>query len=120
MTPLWFSICKPMNSLEVSKITGFCTDYCKDFLGEDPKTPIPLSIQLSQDIGRIGTINRIQVNTCTLLFYTRRNAPPAYIALFHAFVTFFAFHFSGKRLEKIGGPRLFVTELRHCMLATFI
>ena len=40
VTPLWPSICKPMNSLEVSRIAGFYTDISKKFSGG------PLSIQL--------------------------------------------------------------------------
>ena len=42
VTPLWPSICKPMNSLKVSRIAGFYTDISKNYsLG-------PLSIQLRQ------------------------------------------------------------------------
>ena len=94
MTPLWFSMCKPMNSLEVSRITVFCNDNCKNFLGEDP----PPSIQLRQDIGRKGTIKRMQATTCALLFYIQRNAPPAYIA-------------SGvARRRKVGGTNFFTKK----------
>ena len=43
VTPgLWPSICKPMNSLEVSRIAGFYTDISKKYSGG------PLSIQLRQ------------------------------------------------------------------------
>ena len=33
VTPLWPSICKPMNSLEVSRLAGFYTDISKNILG---------------------------------------------------------------------------------------
>ena len=42
VTPVWPSISKPMNSLEVSRIDGFCTDISKKYSGD------PLSIQLRQ------------------------------------------------------------------------
>ena len=42
VTPLWPSICKLMNSLEVFRIAGFYTDFSKKYSGG------PLSIQLSQ------------------------------------------------------------------------
>ena len=32
VTPLLTSICKPMNSLEVSKIARFCTEFVKKFV----------------------------------------------------------------------------------------
>ena len=51
VTPLWTSVCKPMNWIEVSRIAGFHTDiYMLKFSGgggwEDP--PPPCSIQLRQ------------------------------------------------------------------------
>ena len=42
VTPLWPSVCKPMNSLEVSIIAGFYTDISRKYSG------CPLSIQLRQ------------------------------------------------------------------------
>ena len=39
VTPLWTSICKPMNWLEVSRLTVFHTDLCKNFWGRTPILP---------------------------------------------------------------------------------
>ena len=53
-----------MNSLEVSRIAGFCTDYCKKFLGEDPQTPPHVNTTLP-GYG-LDRINRMQNTTCAL------------------------------------------------------
>ena len=93
---------KPLNSVEVSRIAEFCTDYCKHFLGEDPR-PRSLSIQLCQDIGQIGTINRMQPIACILLLTHKESLPCiSYIALFYAYVTFFSCFslFWEKKLKK--------------------
>ena len=37
---------KAINSVEVSRIAEFCTDYCKNFLGEDTQTSIPVNTTL--------------------------------------------------------------------------
>ena len=51
VTPLWTSIYKPMNSLEVSRNAGFCTDlqmYANKFRGGPPDPPPPFPIQHRQ------------------------------------------------------------------------
>ena len=49
VTPLWPSICKPMNSLKVSIIAGFYTDISKKILSGSPfNTTPPVKVQLTQ------------------------------------------------------------------------
>ena len=75
-TPIWTSICKPMNSLEVSRIAWVRTDLCKTFLGQDPQTPF------QYDSARLSTINTMQVMILHLCIY---NKNMHYTLTLHAF-----------------------------------
>ena len=51
VTPLWPSICKPMNSLEVLRIAGFYTDLSKKYSG----------VPFQYNSANLSTINTVQV-----------------------------------------------------------
>ena len=85
VTPRWTSICNPINSEEVSRNAGFCTDLCKNFLGEDPHTP--LSIHLSQVKYFLHNLHIICIlpwRTYTYYFinHLRNPPPPPFFFLF--------------------------------------
>ena len=108
VTPLWPSICKPMNSLEVSRIAGFYTDISKKiFLGFPLNTTPPIKVLLTQckslPIGKdiyfvlshyTADITPKMSDTLTLL-YIFPCIDETFVCLF---VFFFAYHFFGKKL----------------------
>ena len=117
VTPMWPSICKPKNSLEVSRIAGFYTDISKKykFLGSLFNTTFnttpPVKVLLTQ---------------CKSLHYSYNTKnvwyinAPVHIALyilrlrdvffFYFFIYFFlAYPFFGKKIV----PQPFVTELHN-------
>ena len=102
VTPLWTSICKPMNWIEVSSIGGFHTDLCKNVLGEGPQTPL-----FQHNSARLSTINTLQKSlyciyhvynekTCSIpwYFYTCTYCLILRLWTFFFFFFFFFFCFS--------------------------
>ena len=100
-----------MNSLEVSRIAEFCTDYRKYFLREAPH------VNTTQPGYGLDRINRMQATTCTLstVLHTKETLLCILYCLILRFVAFFffAFHFRGKNWKKM--CPLFITEIRHCI-----
>ena len=81
------SICKPMNSLDVSRIAGFRTDLCKKFLGDDPQTL--LTIQFHQvKYNQYNALLYMYILPYTLLFtFWGKNVcppPPHFSSLSYA------------------------------------
>ena len=97
VTPLWPSICKPMNYL--SRIAGFYTDISKKiFWG-------PLSIQLRQlkyfkhNASHYTTVITPKMSDTLTLLYILPCIYYAYVTFFFLFIYFvFAFHFFGKKI----------------------
>ena len=93
-----------MNSLEVSRIAGFCTDYCKNFLGRIPITP-PMSILLCQDMGWIELTECKPLHVHWALFYTQETLLCIYCLILRLCDFFFCFSLSWEKLgEKCAPP----------------